>query len=235
MADKKNKKITDKEFKSLLELKQIDTYNTKLNILKNSNKDIDALENRINKIFKNDIEDDERNNNIFTHILDLSKTSISSEIRPRMRGTANPVTDSGIRSIFDMRGDNEETNLIENLGHRIVNTFVQMDEYAQIATLIPELENIINIITGDVLNINEVNKQFIINVFTNKMKLKGIESLGNEDKENIIKEMNDLIENEIIKVNDLETKIKNWIKEAFTVGAKPVMVASYKDLLSKII
>lgn len=234
MADKKNKKITDKEFKSLLELKQIDTYNTKLNILKNSNKDIDALENRINKIFKNDIEDDERNNNIFTHILDLSKTSISSEIRPRMRGTANPVTDSGIRSIFDMRGDNEETNLIENLGHRIVNTFVQMDEYAQIATLIPELENIINIITGDVLNINEVNKQFIINVFTNKMKLKGIESLGNEDKENIIKEMNDLIENEIIKVNDLETKIKNWIKEAFTVGAKPVMVASYKDLLRQV-
>ena len=226
---------TKNPYNTLREVKEVDTYGMRFNLLRKSSKDIVDLNYRLNKLLRSNVKDTSTSNNNLGQILNLAHTSITSDIRSQQKSIPKPVTDSAIRSIFDMSDTQQEMELVNMFGEKILNTFVQMHEYRMIATLIPELDEVLENVTRDILNTDEVTKRAIKNVVLDlDLNPEKYPDIGKDDKNKIIEDVNNIIENEVIDRNDLELKIHKWIHDALNIGGKPILVVSYKDMLSQV-
>lgn len=226
---------TKNPYNTLREVKEADTYGIRFNLLRKTSKDIVDLNYRLNKLLRSNAKDTSTSNNSLGQILSLARTSITSDIRSQQQSIPKPVTDSAIRSIFDLSDTQQEMELVNMFGEKILNTFVQMHEYRMIATLIPELDEVLENVTRDILNTDEVTKRAIKNVILDlDLDPKEMEGFDKEDLNKIIEEVNQSIEKEVIDRNDLELKIHKWIHDALNIGGKPILVVSYKDMLKQV-
>ena len=226
---------TKNPYNTLREVKEADTYGIRFNLLRKSSKDITDLNYRLNKLLHSNIKDTSTSNNSLGQILTLAHTSITADIRSQQKSIAKPVTDTGIRSIFDLSDTQQEMELVNIFGEKILNTFVQMHEYRMIATLIPELDEVLENVTRDILNTDEVSKRAIKNVIHDlDLKPEEMEGVDINDLNKIIEDVNKAIEDEVIDRNELELKIHKWIHDALNIGAKPILVVSYKDMLKQV-
>lgn len=229
-----DKNFNIKDYRNLKNIKLSTTFGSGMGTVDKNKNIINSLDQKINKILNTDISDSSSTNNILKHLLSMNRTSITGDVRTKLRRTmTKPVTESGIKSVFDIGEGNEEILLAQEYGQKISNSFVQMNEYRICSALISELEEILNIVSRDVLNINEVDKKLFNNIF-DKNNLN--QSKYNDDDEinKFINTVNTIVEKEVIKRNDLENRIKKYIVDSLTIGAKPVLVTTYKDMLMQV-
>lgn len=229
MAVKKNNKHP---YNTLREIKEADTFGTRYKLLRDGKKEIDDIDIRLEKVLKSSIPDTVVTNNNLAHILEIARTTITSDIRGNGKRFKKPVTDSNIRSIFEMNEQEAEMELVNIFGEKITNVFVQMHEYRMVTQLIPELGEVLESVTRDILDTDEVTKRAIKDVFGGDVEIEEVNE--SKIKEEIINDMNKAVEEEVIDRNDLELKIRKWIKDALTIGGKPILITSYKDMLKQV-
>lgn len=138
----------------------------------------------------------------------------------------NQHTSSGIRTLGDLTTHPEELKLVDMYEQNIRNSFIQMNEFRIICKIVPELRKIVENVTRDILNTNDIDKHFIKNLY-NKSNING---LTDSEIESINKE----IDEKIVKRHTLEDKVKQYIQEALITGAKPIAVIPYKDIYEMI-
>ena len=171
--------------------------------------------------------------------------NINSQILNTIRGTItlndkssgtnfdnnpNNISPGGIRSIGEFGSYAQyEGSIIESSKEVIANAFVQFNEFKAICSLIPELGKVVKMFSRDILNVNDVTK----NVFANIFHMKDFENQEIYTKE-VIEEMNKEFIEKVIETNDLERKVRRYIKESLIKGCNPVSVIPYKEILNLI-
>ena len=135
------------------------------------------------------------------------------------------ITSNGIRSITqDNTSSNLEQSVIQSFGRIMNDTFALIGEYRNIVQLVPELKKVLKIIVSDTINVNEVTKRALIDVYKDN-------NIGVNKKQ--IEFINRIIETHIIDKYNIERKQAAWIMEAFVAGAKPIAVLSYTDIVEQ--
>lgn len=171
--------------------------------------------------------------NINSQILNTIRGTITLQDKgsgTRFDNNPNNISPGGVRSIGEFGSYAQyEGSIIESSKEVIANAFVQFNEFKAICSLIPELGKVVRMFSRDILNINDVTK----NIFTNVFHMKDFENQDVYTKD-IIAEMNKEFVEKVVKVNDLERKVKRYVRESLIKGCNPVSVIPYKEILNLI-
>lgn len=143
-------------------------------------------------------------------------------------------TDSGVRSIFENGLSEHETKIAGMYGESISNIFNKMHEYRLAIDMIPELSKIIKIVARDVININDIHKNIFMNVIYNGTMRAKLSENSIDISEEELKELESEFVEKVIKQNRLEDLIPITVEESLKVGARPIMVLPYSDILKMI-
>lgn len=228
MAD--NKKKDENKIKkntSLRDYIEADAYGMSLSKFRKHRKNLDNLTDKIRKFILDKQKTDNSNTNSLDKMFDIVKGSFNStKLSYDNQIYQNFQTKSGIRSLGEFNTNPEETRLIDLFDQNISNSFVQMNEFRIICSIVPELNKIVQNVTRDILNTNDIHKHFLNNLFK--------VSQSNGLDQNFVKYINDEIQEKVVKRNNLEKKIKNYVQEALITGAKPVVVIPYSDIYQMI-
>lgn len=173
--------------------------------------------------------------NANAQILDAIKATINddtrrkSEMAERIKKASQ--SSGGIRAITEGldTGNANEAALMEASREIIANAFAQFNEYKAVCSLIPEMGKVVKMFSRDILNVNDVTK----NVFNSIFRKEDFTD-ATVYTEQVIENMNNEFIQKVITNNDLERKIRNYIKESLIKGCQPVSVIPYKQIIELI-
>ena len=225
--NKQKEKILDDS--SINQYINADHYGIDTSRFNKHEKILNQLDESVRKIF---VESNKRNNSSTSsmdkmfRMLRQTMTDGRSVLNQYNNLLKNSQTSSGIRTLGDLTTHPEELKLVDMYEQNIRNSFIQMNEFRIICKIVPELRKIVENVTRDILNTNDVDKHFIKNIYEKT----DINGLTTQEIENINKEITE----KIVQRHSLEDKVKQYIQEALITGAKPVAIIPYRDIYEMI-
>lgn len=126
----------------------------------------------------------------------------------------------GFRIIHN-KDNSIESRIIQLFKQDIDNIFALMPEYRTVCKLIPELDRVIKIMARDIRNPDEFTKKTLKNVYKNPNL-----------RESELKKINNFINTNVIDKYRLEDRTKRWVFNSLKIGAQPVMVMPYSNIIS---
>ena len=149
-------------------------------------------------------ESDRDDKEMFTKNIEQGKNSFSSA--------------SGMYPIDEINQD-DESLITDYIGH-VNNHFQAMTEYWKVTSLIPEIKKAIEMIVGDIINVDELNHTFIQNFYQGRT---------GEDNDKSLKIEKSILS--LLKEYNLETRLKKFLETAEITGVKPFSILPSDDIM----
>lgn len=157
---------------------------------------------------------------LITSVMNVSE---KINIMDKLKLSENYTNPSGTQNILDDSSVIDrinDTSVIDELMCTMQNHFTLMPEYAKICELIPELGKSIDMIVRDIINVDEFSQTFISNFY--------------EDNDTVKKTNVETRIKNLLKEYDFEGKIRRWLKDAEVAGVKPFSILPQNDVINMI-
>lgn len=236
MANEKNKNNekepvhhSDDEMNDVLETLYSQQYGVSSKFLKENDDLLDATKRVLSEKFasnRNNEDKTKNNSNVAEYtrlITSVMNVSERIDVIDKLKLSENYTNPSGAQSISDDSSVIDKLNdssVIDELMCTMQNHFTLMPEYAKICDLIPEIGKSIDMIVRDIVNVDEFSQSFISNFYDDNDSVK---------KTNIETRIKNLL-----KEYDFEGKIRKWLKDAEIAGVKPFSILPQNDVIDMI-
>ena len=229
MAKKNKEDRRDKIIEESLDVLRTDQYGLSGEFIRKNEEQIsqvkDLLMEKLSISQSNNVDKKSETNiskeliNVIYNTLDRPKPDQYKEsVDETMRKIDESI--SGSYGVKEDSSSDSDLSIIESLGDAMKTHFRVMPEYRKMVEIIPELGKCVDMVTNDLLNVDEFTHTFISNVY--KDEDEAVQTTINKKIIDLLKEYN------------FESLISRWLPVAEVSGVKPFAILPQEDIISDI-